>query len=116
VFTTRWVSAGPRLSPPRAAEAAATRLYGELADALPDARIVVLGPLSPPVMDPAGAAAVRSAPRASAESLDLPFIDPITDGWLTPPDGLFADDLHPNDVGYRQLADQLVRTLKSAGF
>ena len=96
-------------------QAAAQRLYAELAVRLPEARVVVVGPLAPPGIDPAGVAAVRDALARACAAAGLPFIDPVAGGWLVPTAGLFADPVHPNETGYRQLAGELVAELRAAG-
>jgi acyl-CoA thioesterase-1 len=96
--------------------AAARQVYADLRTGLPGARIVVLGPLSPPGVDATAAAAVRDAVRGAAEDAGLPFVDPIAGGWLTPPDGLFYDPIHPNVTGYAQFSDDLVAALQRLGF
>lgn len=101
---------------PELVQAAAASLYAALHVGLPTARVVVLGPLSPPNV-PAGAVlALRNALAAAASTAGLPFIDPVAGGWLSPPDGLFADGIHPNDAGYAQLSDDLVRALRRLGY
>ena len=102
--------------PPGAVAQAASELYEQLESRLPDARVVVLGPLSPPGVDPVGVRAVRDELAQAADAADLPFIDPIAEAWLSPPDGLFADPVHPNRAGYRQLAVDLSTALRALGF
>ncbi|CCH90113.1 conserved protein of unknown function; putative Esterase domain [Modestobacter italicus] len=101
---------------PRLVQAAATDLYAALHTALPAARLVVLGPLSPPDVDAGAVLALRDALAAAASAAGLPYIDPVAGGWLTPPDGLFADGLHPNDAGYAQLSDDLAAALHRLGY
>lgn len=95
--------------------AAADQLYAALAARLPDARVVVLGPVGPPGVDPAGVAGVRDVLRQAAAAAGLTFIDPLAGGWLEPSEGLYADPVHPNEVGYRQLAIELVAALRAEG-
>ncbi|MGY5885442.1 SGNH/GDSL hydrolase family protein [Modestobacter lacusdianchii] len=94
---------------------AATQLYAALAARLPAARVVVLGPLSPPGVDPGGVAAVRDVLAQVVDASGLTFIDPVAEGWLVPSDGLFADPVHPNEEGYRVMAAQLVTALRAEG-
>jgi lysophospholipase L1-like esterase len=96
-------------------EAAATELYAGLRTVVPSARIVVLGPLSPPGLDPGAVNDVRNALARAAFATGVPFIDPIAAGWLLPADGLYADPVHPDDDGYRELAEDLARALRTAG-
>ena len=51
---------------------------------------------------------------AAARDCHVPFIDPIAEGWITRGNaprlvGAVAD--HPNDAGYRYIADRLVTDL-----
>ncbi|MBM7805818.1 lysophospholipase L1-like esterase [Geodermatophilus bullaregiensis] len=101
---------------PAAVGAAAAALYAELAAAVPDADVVVLGPLAAPVVPRAAVEAVRDALAAAAGQAGVRFVDPIADGWLEPPDGLYADGLHPDEDGYARLADELAEDLRAAGW
>ncbi|MGY1743488.1 MULTISPECIES: SGNH/GDSL hydrolase family protein [unclassified Blastococcus] len=101
---------------PDEVRAAAADLFAELAQALPDSRLVVVGPVAAPVVDPAGVRAIRDAVRDSAVAAGLPFVDPVAEEWLQPSDGLFADGLHPDDDGYAQMAAELAAALAELGF
>ncbi|MEX5718170.1 SGNH/GDSL hydrolase family protein [Geodermatophilus maliterrae] len=101
---------------PAAVAAAAAHLYGDLAAAVPDADVVVLGPLAPPEVPRPGVEAVRDALATAAGQAGLRFVDPVAGGWLEPPEGLYADGLHPDDEGYARLADELVEELRAAGW
>jgi len=94
---------------------AADALYADLRTQLPGTPVVVVGPLDAPAVDPAGVRAVRDALAEAAEEAGLPFIDPIEGGWLQPPDGLYADGLHPDDQGYAEFADELAAALQDQG-
>ncbi|MGY1644393.1 SGNH/GDSL hydrolase family protein [Geodermatophilus sp. SYSU D00703] len=95
---------------------AAQALYQQLATAMPDADVLVVGPLAAPGVDPGGLEAVRAVLAQTTAEAGLPFIDPVAEGWLQPPQGLFADLLHPNDAGYRLMADRLVTALRQRGY
>ena len=101
---------------PRLVQAAAADLYAALHASLPAARLIVLGPLSPPDVDAGAVLALRDALSAAASAAGLPYIDPVAGGWLSPPDGLFADGIHPNDAGYAQLSDDLAAALHRLGY
>ncbi|MGY1813417.1 SGNH/GDSL hydrolase family protein [Blastococcus sp. SYSU D00820] len=101
---------------PAAVQTAARRLYADLEKALPDAQVLVLGPLSPPGVDAAAVRQIRDVLADAAEDAGLPYVDPIAGRWLTPPDGLFVDGVHPNDRGYTRMAEELARALRDAGF
>ena len=97
-------------------EAAATELYRGLRAAVPTARVVVLGPLAPPAVDPAAVGDIRNALARAAFEAGIPFIDPIAAGWLLPVDRLYADPVHPDDDGYRELGEDLALALRTIGF
>ncbi|MGY1731883.1 SGNH/GDSL hydrolase family protein [Geodermatophilus sp. SYSU D01045] len=94
---------------------AARALYVDLARTVPGARVVVLGPLSPPELSADAVAHLRDVLAEAAADAGLPFVDPVAGGWLVPSDGLFADGLHPNDAGYAQMATRLAEALRAAG-
>jgi lysophospholipase L1-like esterase len=96
--------------------AAATALYADLAAAVPDARVVVLGPPEAPGVPRDAVGAVRDALAGAAGVAGLTFADPIAGGWLTPPGDSYADALHPDDEGHAALADGLVAALRDAGW
>lgn len=95
---------------------AASAVYAALAAGLPDAVVVVVGPLAPPAVDAVAVAALRDALVDASGRAGLLFIDPLAAGWLQPPDGFFiADGLHPSDAGHQRLADELVAALRRLG-
>jgi lysophospholipase L1-like esterase len=94
---------------------AARELYAQLARTLPDAKLVVLGPLAPPGVAQKDIGLIRDVLADAAHDAGLAFIDPIAQGWLQPPSGLFVDGVHPNDAGYAELADHLVAALRALG-
>ena len=94
---------------------AARELYAALAGRLPDAEVVVVGPLDPPGVDPAGVDAIRAVLAEEAGAAGLPFVDPVAGDWLGTGEGLYADPVHPNEAGYGEFATDLVGALQSAG-
>jgi lysophospholipase L1-like esterase len=99
--------------PPADVGRAATDLLAELRAGLPDAAVVVLGPL-PTSFDAVDAPdPTREAVRAAAEAAGVDYLDAgalvraaVTDAvqW----DGYISEDgLHPNELGYGVLADAL---------
>ena len=96
--------------------AAAGALYAELTVAVPGARVVVLGPPDAPGVPRDAVEAVRDALAGAADEAGLTFADPITGGWLAPPEDVYADGLHPDDEGHAALADGLVAALRDAGW
>jgi len=95
------------------AEEAAAETLGALRQALPDARIIVLGPTDTPV----GATTpdVRDAIARAAATYDLPFVDAWD--WLAPDDARLwiEDGAHPSPTGHEVLADRLVHALLEQG-
>jgi lysophospholipase L1-like esterase len=102
--------------PATAVHDAAVGVLTALREQLPAARVVVVGPLAPPVVDPAGVVAIRDALADAAARADVDFIDPIAGGWLQPPTDLYPDGLHPGDEGYRLMAARLSGALEERGF
>lgn len=101
--------------PVAAVETAAAEFYRGLQAAVPTARVVVVGPLAPPGVDPQVIAEIRDALARASQSAGLPFVDPIAEGWLTPPEGYYFDTIHPNDAGYTEMAERLAAALRDAG-
>lgn len=104
---------------------AITNTLSPLRLALPDAQIVVVGPLWPNGFPPDSAIQVRDRMSAVASSLDLQFIDPIAELWFTGSrDGtttpgnrtqfILADGTHPNAAGHRYIAERLAADIGSA--
>lgn len=96
--------------------AAAADLYADLAAAVPGADIVVVGPLAPPDVPLSEIEAISDALATAAAHHGLLYVDPLGEAWLTPPDGLYADGLHPDAEGYAVFADELLDQLEAAGF
>ncbi|MBY6681892.1 SGNH/GDSL hydrolase family protein [Rhodococcus sp. BP-316] len=99
---------------PGVAEAAA-ETYAAIKTGAPQAKIVVVGPTTPPSIDPAGVRATRDEIRDAAIAAGATFIDPIELGWLED-DGLYGTDrLHPTDAGHRELTKDLSTAFTGAG-
>lgn len=99
---------------PDAVRAAAAGLYRDLRTRLPQAKIVVIGPIWVGGDAPRRMTEVRDAIRDSATAATLPFVDPIADRWFngTDADGVTPDgDL--NDRGHRRLADLVEGALRA---
>ena len=101
--------------PPDEVRAAAERTFAALHRALPDARVVAVGPLVTPDADPATVERTRDALAEAAAAQDVLLVDPVVGGWLQPTDGLYADGYHPNLQGHAELARRLVAALRAAG-
>ena len=104
------------LAPAAEVGAAASALYADLAAAVPGADVVVFGPPAAPGVPRTEIEAIRDALAGAAAQAGLLFVDPIAGGWLEPPDGLYADVIHPDDEGHAVMADELVEELRAAGY
>jgi len=95
----------------RAADAVLRRLRRDL----PDAVIVVIGPIWQDGSPPASILGIRTALRRSAASIDAIFIDPVGDGWFGGAAHRFilADGIHPSNAGHRRLAARVLTALES---
>ena len=95
---------------------AADRLLEALAAGLPDAVLVVVGPIWP-AGDRYGAALVplRDHLRARAAAIGALFIDPIADRWLLGANARLvgADGTHPTADGYRRFAQWIAADLQA---
>jgi lysophospholipase L1-like esterase len=86
-----------------------TRLHRE---ADPTTDIVVVGAPYAPGTDRARIDGVNDAVSAAAAAVGLPFVDPAAQNWTDPDDpDLWADPLHPNDAGHREIAEHLAPIL-----
>ncbi|MGY2080191.1 SGNH/GDSL hydrolase family protein [Modestobacter sp. SYSU DS0657] len=93
---------------------AASAVFAGLRAGLPDAVLVVLGPVNPPDLPREAVREVDAALAAAAEASDAVYIDALGEGWLEPADVHFGvGDTHPNDRGYSELADRLVADLEA---
>ncbi|WP_253879623.1 SGNH/GDSL hydrolase family protein [Actinomadura rupiterrae] len=90
----------------------------------PHTRIVLVGPLWGNDHPTAGAVAVRDGLRTVAAQLDVPFIDPLTEKWITgdrergagnAPQYIKPDGTHPTPEGHRYLATRLADDLRRIG-
>ena len=79
-----------------------------------DTAVVVLGASHVPAAGDAQLDRVNDVLRAEAARLDLPFVDVAAENWSDPDDpSIWADDLHVNDAGARQIARRLVPVLEA---
>lgn len=74
---------------------------------LPDAKIVIVGPIQPPRRSPQVIELNRQAMKAAAAAENVQFVDPIGERWLTDPSLISDDGIHPNTDGYRIFAERL---------
>ncbi|MET0191412.1 MAG: SGNH/GDSL hydrolase family protein [Pseudonocardia sediminis] len=97
------------ISDPAAVGAAATKLYQDLKTRLPQAKIVVIGPMWLGGDAPARMLPVRDAIQDAATKAQLPVVDPLVNRWFngSDQDGIAPDGEILNDKGHQRLA-QLV--------
>lgn len=93
---------------------AADELLRDLRDGLPEAQLLVVGPLTTPVLDLDTMAPVRDALRDAASAQDVPFIDPIEENWLELDDSRFVDGVHPTGEAQQVLADLFTDAARDA--
>lgn len=102
---------------PAAVGAAARQLYQDLKTGLPQAKVVVIGPMWIDGDAPARMLAVRDAIRGAATEAQLPFVDPIADRWFIgrDQDGVAANRIDLNDKGNQRLSQLVDEAVKGSG-
>lgn len=96
-----------RVYAPEAVQAEAAKLYDVLALHLPNAEIVVVGPIWDSTEPDPNVVTVNNAIRAAAEAAGLTYIDALDANWLRDSTQIQADGVSPTDIGMRTLADAL---------
>lgn len=93
----------------KAADAVLRRLRREL----PDAVIVVIGPIWANGSPPAAIRGIRTELRRQAATIGAVFVDPIREGWFTGSAERFilADGIHPSNAGHRRIAARVLAAL-----
>lgn len=122
------VASGPQLvvvtagraddeSDPATVGPAATKLYQDLKATLPQAKVVVIGPMYLGDTVPAAVTAVRDSVRDAATQAQLPFIDPVAEKWFvgSDQDGIAANKLDLNDKGQQRLSQLVDEALTKSG-
>ncbi|HEX5589123.1 MAG TPA: SGNH/GDSL hydrolase family protein [Candidatus Limnocylindrales bacterium] len=94
-----------------AADAVLDRLRG----ALPNALLVVVGPIWHEADVPDTILALRNHLRTKAGRIGALFIDPIAGGWFTGANRQYigADGVHPTNAGHRHIATKVLTILRS---
>ncbi len=107
--------ADSRQDPPVVRDAAA-RLYQDVRTRLPQATLVVIGPMWIGGDAPRDMSDVRDAIRDSAIAAKLPFVDPIEERWFNgrDVDGLTPDGENLNDRGHQRLSELVDDALHKA--
>jgi lysophospholipase L1-like esterase len=109
-------SLNERNSTPQALDAAAGALFAHLrAVADPGMHVLVLGASYNPGTPDATIDWINATIRAAAERYGLTFVDPAAQDWVDARDpALWHDQNHPDDLGYRMMADRLAPLLRHA--
>jgi lysophospholipase L1-like esterase len=95
------------------AGAAADSVIRHLRAGLPDALIVVVGPIWQDGRPPASIKGLRDHLRRAARAVDALFIDPISERWFAGSAHRFIgrDGIHPTNAGHRHLAARVLAAL-----
>jgi lysophospholipase L1-like esterase len=93
---------------------AADAVLRRIRRALPDAVIVVIGPIWGNGSPPASVRGIRTELRKSAAAVDAIFVDPIRDGWFAGAAArhIMADGIHPSNAGHRRIAARVLAALE----
>ena len=105
------------LMPDRADDirAAISEDLGALSSALPDARLIVVEPFWYTDERPASVERIIGWVKAAAEEVDADYI-PGASHWIEGhPEWMAIDGLHPNDEGYRAMAERMNAELEKLG-
>lgn len=86
---------------------AALRTYDAVADALPEATIIVLGPLYSIDGDNDSVDSIRAVLADAAEERGIEFIDPVAEEWMPLDPAFYSDGYHPNAEGHGMIAKRL---------
>lgn len=92
--------------------AAAKDLYAQLSAALPDATLVVLGPLDSPDSNPSLVTVAFDSVQRAAADVGIQFVDARSTPWLDVATD-FSDGFHPNQTGHEKMAAQLSTILST---
>jgi lysophospholipase L1-like esterase len=97
--------------------AAATALYARLRGALPQTRVVVVGPVASNSAQAAALSGVDRAVGDAARAAGLPYVDAIAEGWFTDAQSALigSDHIHPTWAGHQRIADLLGADLTRIG-
>ncbi|MBT2208345.1 MULTISPECIES: SGNH/GDSL hydrolase family protein [Actinomadura] len=110
--------------PPAQVAAAANAVLERARQRWPGTRVVLMGPLWGSAPPPQKAVDIRDALKPLAARLQIPFIDPIAEQWITGNrrNGtgnatlyIRKDGTHPNPAGHRYVAARLAEDIKRLG-
>lgn len=95
-------------------EDAAVDVLTQLREALPEARIVVVGPSYTPLNERTAIDRAREAIAAAAGAVGVEWVDPAAGGWLDLDGDFNPDGYHPKESGHEKISDRLAAILKPA--
>ena len=97
--------------------AAADRVLRELRAGIPDALIIVVGPIWQDGSPPVRCLVLRDRLRRTATAIDAVFVDPIADRWFAGSRHAMIgrDGIPPTDAGHRFIAGRLLARLTDPG-
>ena len=103
-----------RFDTTRSAKAAGA-VIDRLHRALPEAVLVVIGPIWADGNTPRSLRLLRDHLRRQATAIGAIFIDPLRDGWFAGKAHRFIgpDGIHPTDAGHRHIAKLVLRALRA---
>ena len=91
----------------------ADRVIARLRAGLPEAVLVIVGPIWQNGSPPTRSLALRDHLRRKAAAIGAPFVDPLGERWFAGADHRFIgpDGIHPTSAGHRHIADELLADL-----
>jgi lysophospholipase L1-like esterase len=96
-------------------EATANTLIRLREEAAEDTAILVVGAPNSPWTTPSVIERINQHIAAAADAAGVTFVDPAKENWTDPADpAIWADELHPNDVGHQRVADALAPLMQEA--
>jgi lysophospholipase L1-like esterase len=79
----------------------------------PDTEILIMGASHTPATPDTTIDAINGAIGGAAQTVGLPFVDPVAENWTDPADpDVWSDGNHPNDAGFQRIADGLAPILR----
>ncbi len=101
---------------PAEVRSAAADVFSRLRAGLPQAEIVVVGPIWTSRSVPADVSALDAAVGDAARAAELPYISALSDPWLDgSPELIAPDGIHPTQLGHEVLSRRLVEALQKDG-